>query len=101
MTDLQFLQLLKREIADFYFKDNTGRCKSTLSALELIEMFRKDVEATALRNYQNRLALNYESNHKNGSGNAVSAPQNNTGSMPDDSQRKSQKSRKINADRTV
>lgn len=44
MKDIQFLQLLKSEFADFFIEDHDGNCKSTLGALELIQIFRKQIQ---------------------------------------------------------
>ena len=51
MTDFQFLQLLKREFADFFFQDDSGSCKSTLGVLELIETFKEQIQDETIKEF--------------------------------------------------
>ncbi|WP_313214133.1 hypothetical protein [Soonwooa sp.] len=51
MNDIQLLELLKQEIKDFIFCDGSGKCKSTLGALELIEIYKKQVQNEAIQDY--------------------------------------------------
>lgn len=53
MDEFQFLELLKREIADFYFEDCLGRCKSTLGALELIQIYKKQIQYETIKDFLN------------------------------------------------
>lgn len=53
MTSIQFLEVLKREIADFYFEDKNGLCKSTLGALELVELFEKQIRDETINDFLN------------------------------------------------
>ncbi len=71
LTDVQFLKLMKTEIADFYFEDQHGKYKSTLQALELIKIYRQQIEEITLRNYQKTLAIKNENNRKNRPGNII------------------------------
>ena len=87
MTDFQFLQLLKNEIADFYFANADGKCKSTLSALELIRMFREDIERKTFENFKKGLhyqILTYHENiYQNRSRNPVPSPPSGSGCSAD------------------
>ena len=51
MDSFQFLQLLKDEFQDFYFENPEGKCKSTLGALELIEMFKKQIQNESIKEF--------------------------------------------------
>lgn len=51
MTDFQFLQLLKREFADFFLQDDSGACKSTLGVLELIETFKEQIQDETIKEF--------------------------------------------------
>lgn len=51
MTDIQFLELLKREFAAFYKRDGIGRCKSTLGVLELIETYKKQIQDETIKEF--------------------------------------------------
>ena len=53
MTDLQFLELLRREFADYFFEDHTGKCKSTLGVLELIDLYKKTIQDETIENFIN------------------------------------------------
>lgn len=51
MKDHQFLELLKRSLSEYYFPDNSGKCKSTLEALELIETFKKQIQNETINDF--------------------------------------------------
>lgn len=53
MTPEQLLQLLKDHFADFFFEDHTGKCKSTLQALELIEDYKKQIQNETIKDCKN------------------------------------------------
>lgn len=51
MTDLQLLQLLKRELADCRVPDSSGKCKSSLDALDLVQEFRQNIERKVINDF--------------------------------------------------
>lgn len=61
MTDLQFLQLLKRAFFEFFFIRKNGKRPSLLNLHELVEMYRKYIEQETIKNYKK----SNEGYHKN------------------------------------
>lgn len=51
MTDLQFHQLLKQSFSEYFLKDQNGKCRSTVEAMELIEVFKKQVQNEAVKEF--------------------------------------------------
>lgn len=43
MTDLQFIELLKRAFFEFFFIRKNGKRPSVMNLIELVELFRKQV----------------------------------------------------------
>lgn len=52
MTDLQFIQLLKRAFFEFFFIRENGKRPSVMNLLELVELFRKQIEDETIKNYK-------------------------------------------------
>jgi len=61
MTDIQFLTLMRRELKEALIPDAAGRYKSALAALELVRIYRKEIEK------ETRKKLKNENKNKNGS----------------------------------
>ncbi len=52
MTDLQFIQLLKRAFFEFFFIRKNGKRPSLLNLHELVEMYRTYIEEETIKNYK-------------------------------------------------
>lgn len=54
MTDLQFIELLKRAFFDFFFIRKNGKRPSVMNLLELVEMYRDQVIKDYLKTNKNQ-----------------------------------------------
>lgn len=53
MTDIQFLTLMRREMKEALIPDASGRCKSSLQALELVRLYRKQIQKETKKKLEN------------------------------------------------
>lgn len=51
MKDHQFLELLRRSLSDYFLPNNEGKCKSSMEALELIEVFKKEIQNETIKDF--------------------------------------------------
>ena len=52
MTNLQFIELLKRAFFEYFFMRKAGKKPSLMNLEELVEIFRNQIEKEVIENYK-------------------------------------------------
>ena len=64
MTNLQFIELLKRAFFEYFFIRKAGKKPSLMNLEELVELFRNEVEKQAIKDYKKTIKSKlYECNN--------------------------------------
>ena len=64
MTNLQFIELLKRAFFEYFFTRKAGKKPSLMNLEELVELFRNEVEKQAIKDYKKTIKSKlYECNN--------------------------------------
>ena len=61
MTSIQFLRLLKEEFAEVFPNDSQRPAKSAMEALELIEIFKKQIQDETIKEFIKKYDSLYDS----------------------------------------
>ena len=52
MTNLQFIELLKHAFFEYFFMRKAGAKPSLMNLIDLVELFRNEVEKQAIKDYK-------------------------------------------------